>query len=343
MNSMNDVDFSPLTSSVTLSDWKQYRQWRTKTGSSNFGPLVGGALVILIIALFVGSGLFSSLRTGSSAGSFTPILLTVGFIAIIVAAAGFAYVFSLKERIRVYKFASLNQIPFTIDRHGSPHEGVIFSEGYAHILKELMILPGEIELGNYQYETGSGKSHQTHQWAYVHFELPRRLPHMILDAKSNNIFGKITNLPSGFSRSQILSLEGNFDQYFTLYAPEQYRTDALYIFTPDVMAAMIDKARHFDVEIIDNHMMLYVARIKLSDPAALQSIADMVGVIRAELNKQGARYADERVGNRAVDTIAQPGLRLKRGMNIWIFVMVGIFILYNIFPTIISFFTHLLK
>ena len=48
---------------------------------------------------------------------------------------------------------------------------------------------------------------------------------MVLDARSNNgLFGG-TNLPSQFSKDQILTLEGNFSEYFTLYCRREYERD----------------------------------------------------------------------------------------------------------------------
>lgn len=43
----------------------------------------------------------------------------------------------------------------------------------------------------------------------------------------------------------MLSLEGDFDRYFTLYCPGDYERDALYVFTPDLLALLIDESRHF--------------------------------------------------------------------------------------------------
>ena len=40
------------------------------------------------------------------------------------------------------------------------------------------------------------------------------------------------------TRTQVLSLEGDFDRYFTLYCPKEYERDALYVFTPDLMALL---------------------------------------------------------------------------------------------------------
>src|SRR5690606_7535742 len=110
--------------------------------------------------------------------------------------------------------------------------------------------------GNLRYVTGSGKSRSVHQWGFLAVGLDRRLPHMVLDSRANNRMLGLSNLPAGFRRDQILSLEGDFDRYFTLYCPKEYERDALYVFTPDLMALLIDEAAPYDVEVVDHWMLV---------------------------------------------------------------------------------------
>ena len=154
---------------------------------------------------------------------------------------------------------------------------------------------------------------------------------MVLDAKKNNMFGKISNLTDTFDRSQTLALEGDFNEYFTLYAPKQYERDALYVFTPDVMAKLIDNGAQFDMEVIDDELYIYKSgRIGLTDEAQLRSILSIFDTIAAELKDQTDYYADERVGDRAQNIVAVPGARLKHGVN-WVVVaiVVAMFVFYT--------------
>ena len=62
----------------------------------------------------------------------------------------------------------------------------------------------------------------------------------MLDARSNNgLFGG-TNLPSQFNKDQILILEGDFNEYFTLYCPREYDRDERMV--PAVAAALAGAA-----------------------------------------------------------------------------------------------------
>ena len=90
---------------------------------------------------------------------------------------------------------------------------------------------------------------------YLAITLPRRLPQMILDARSNDRgpFSSLLHRPQG---DQMLSLEGDFDRYFRLYVPNGYERDALYVFTPDLMALCIDETGDLDIEIRDDQLIV---------------------------------------------------------------------------------------
>jgi hypothetical protein len=110
----------------------------------------------------------------------------------------------------------------------------------------------ETRFGNCSYSVGvSGDTQTSISRGYLAVRLDAPLPHLVLDAKANN--GLLaTRLPGQFARDQVLQLEGDFDRYFTLYAPRQYERDALYVFTPDLMATLIDHGSDYDVEIVDD-------------------------------------------------------------------------------------------
>lgn len=183
------------------------------------------------------------------------------------------------------------------------------------------------------------------------------LPNIVLDATSNDGLFGASNLPSRFDRDQRLSLEGDFDRYFSLYCPVGYERDALYLFTPDIMARFIDNAAAVDVEIVDDWLFLYARRpFATLDPATW---AWLFSVVAALLDKfdQWARWRDERltmdaaappaaeapmpsasgeastpfvapaVALRPPPGVAPAGRRLKKGAPWAAIVVVGVFVL----------------
>lgn len=246
--------------------------------------------------------------------------------------------------VRLFRFARDNKITFLFDQPVSEaderyQEGMIFGSGHSRKIRELFRFPDGTEIANYQYVTGSGKNRQEHNWGFARFTLPRRVPHMILDARKNNFLGTLSNLPVGLRGSQRLSLEGDFDKYYTLYAPDTYKRDALYVFTPDVMAAVIDTGAQYDIELIDDHVYLYSRMIDLTSAEQLEGIMNIVTAFGAEVSAQSSRYADERINNRTQDIIAEPGRRLKqrtKTLTIITIVVVVAYYAWSIFWPLVS-------
>jgi hypothetical protein len=148
--------------------------------------------------------------------------------------------------------------------------------------------PG-VEFGNL---TPNGR--RSEGWLYLAVTLPAPLPHFILDSTANNGVG--SDLPAGIDRGQRITLEGDFDRWFRVYAPVKYGLEANYFFTPDVMAALIDDARHFNVEIVDNTLVFFTKPpADFTKPAQWESLAAILANAVPRLLSSAARYRDERV------------------------------------------------
>ncbi|WP_053353970.1 hypothetical protein [Leucobacter musarum] len=161
---------------------------------------------------------------------------------------------------------------------------------------------------------------------YFAMTLPRRLPQMVLDARSNDR-GPFSSLIHRPSEHQALSLEGDFDRYFRLYAPAGYERDALFVFTPDVMALLIDETGDLDVEIRDNRLFVYAPQgFDLDDARVWQRLARIRTVLAAQVSRQTARYVDEQLPGLAfdADTVGAGGRRLRRRLPMWVWLAIGI-------------------
>jgi hypothetical protein len=147
----------------------------------------------------------------------------------------------------------------------------------------------------------------------------------------------LTNLPVSFKNNQKLSLEGDFDKYFTLYAPKEYKRDALYIFTPDLMSLLIDESNAFDAEIVDNKLFFYSkSPFNMLDESTLKLIFKIIETVGSKLIFQTKQYTDERVDSRVVDVISEPGRRLKRRISWLAIIIVAIFVVYFLIKTFID-------
>lgn len=239
------------------------------------------------------------------------------FIGIVIFSAfGFVlYGRAARKHILIGDFARQNNLTYFSGKPDIERVGVIFNEGHSRSIADgLRSNNGDFaEIANYTYTTGSGKSSQTHTFGYMCVRLPRRLPHLLLDAKSNNLFGKISNLPSIFGPGQTLALEGDFNNYFTLYAPREYQRDALYVLTPDIMQLFIEESGSYDIEIIDDLMYIYSSEyFALDRRESLEKILAVAAKLKAKIRNQTDYYADERVGNRSINMVSTQGQRLKK-------------------------------
>ncbi len=241
---------------------------------------------------------------------------------------------TLKDIVRMRHFAQTNGLGYVSPASPVAQPGLIFNEGHSRTFKSGFSHPSGWLIANYEYTTGSGKSSRTHHYGVVQIKLPRKLPHVLLDASANNWFIG-SNLPIQFSGGQKLELEGDFNNYFTTYAPEGYGRDTLYFLTPELMAALVDYGKNYDFEVVDDNLFIYHKEIDLSlknIQVNLDYWTRFIAYFEWQFSDNVQRYADERVLNsKESNIVAKEGRRLKRGIR-WTSILVFIaYVAYMIF------------
>jgi hypothetical protein len=151
---------------------------------------------------------------------------------------------------------------------------------------------------------------------YLALTLPHQLPNMILDSKRNKpAFGSSLMYPP--TSDQRLSLEGDFNTHFDLYVPAGYERDALYIFTPDLMALLVDETGDYDVEIRGNQLLVHApGGIDLSLPSTWDWIARVMSLVGAKMWSRTGQYADGRTTMPGVYPMAGGGELLRRARRL---------------------------
>lgn len=130
------------------------------------------------------------------------------------------------------------------------------------------------------------------QVTVVVLPLHRPVPNMILQGKQQSIFSK---LGIAMNESQKLALEGDFNSYFTLYCPNGYERDALYVFTPDVMAKMIDAYGVTDIEFVDDRLLLYAPLDAFYSSGKIGQVKALAAFLAEKIDRQTRLYVDETV------------------------------------------------
>ncbi len=326
------IDFDPLLTPASREEVSAWRAQAKASGATwaNWNPnqIIGIVMVVPVALgmLAVGGGmativLSAVVESDSPLLAILPLILFLGFVAIVafivVRAIG-----SFNRRwelwMRMDRFARQNGMTFSPLDSQPSYPGAVFQLGSSRqSVDHVRSSSGRFfDFGNYRYTTGSGKNRSTRTWGFLAFNLDRKLPHMVLDSKANNSFFG-SNLPATFDKDQILSLEGDFNEYFTLYCPQQYERDALYVFTPDLMALLIDEAAPFDVEIVDDWMFVYSnVPFTTGDAQMYARLFRIIDTVGAKTLTQTDRYVDSRVGDFSANIVAPEGARLKRGVSV---------------------------
>ena len=325
---------SPLTDPVDRAGLREYRARLPPSLRPSILPIVGIVLAGGILILFAGGLRGERLPEPGQWIASVPYL---AIPAILILSA----VRSLRKRnghrqYRLFRFANANGLGYEPLSGPLAWPGMIFDAGKNAAGHDLVHGPDGLVVGNYRYVTGSGKQRRVHLWGFAALRLGTELPHIVLDAKSNNSVLGSSNLPSPFDRAQRLGLEGDFDRYFALLCPAGYESDALYLFTPDIMARFIDHAAEFDVEIVDDRLYLYSRRdLSTLDPetwvwlwATLDALADKIA--RWERWRDGRLGSTTVIASEGAQTIVRPprgvapaGRRLHRKSH-WIWVVIGL-------------------
>jgi hypothetical protein len=344
------IDYSALGSAVTKQDVAAYRAElsRTKPGTGTGGWVVVAILIgamalfgSMFLAILLPALATASQSSGAGVGIVAVLVPLLLFAALIVGVVLLVRYFGTKrfERyVRLDRFAKANGLIFSPVDPNPNYPGAIFGAGHSRSAYEHFRSASDryLDFGNYRYTTGSGKNRTTHTWGFMALQLDRALPHMVLDSQANNFLG--SNLPASFSKDQVLSLEGDFDRYFTLYCPKEYERDALYVFTPDLMALCIDNAAPFDIEIVDKWMFVYsAAPFDMSTGPIYQRLFGIVDTVGAKTLTQTDRYSDERVANFAANYVAPQGARLKRGVPVAAIIIGAVVLGFWIIPQIVFF------
>lgn len=326
-------DRGALTDPVEPGALREFRRWAVAAGYPDMGSRMVGAVVWCIVLCLLGAGV---MVLGVSVVVLLAGMATRGnavalLIAALISTAGFGYllvrglraivrreirlVFVKRRRFRLSRFAAANRMFYQPELRNPPVIGSLFAGGTGRVATDVIssISGRGFEVGSYRF-SGDATTIASPGWGFLRVQLDRHMPHMIMVARVGPGRLDRVQLPVAFRRDQVLSLEGDFDRFFTLYAPVQYKRDALYVFTPDLMALLIDELRGHHVEILDDSMLIYSPRpFDLTEDASWDRIARILDTVAAKSDRQTARYIDARSPHPGF--VASDGRRLRVGVS----------------------------
>ena len=353
MTFMVRFNTDPLVAPLTPQEIHALKQRRARgefgTPAPNYyvAITIGGVVCVCVQLLTVAGPLIrATTPLGEPPQFLWPLILLILGIAAICAAALFMVIRSHRRQQLLWsllaRFADANGMRFGIHSANPRYPGVLFNEGQSRASTFHLFSPTGVlaDVGGYEYITGGGQNSSAHRWHFAAFRLPHPVPHLLLDAKANNMW-KLTNLPKAFASSQRISLGEPFDSHYQLYAPEGYGRDAFQLLPPHVMDALLRTPIVYDIEMVDTWLFCYTqSQQDLTNPATWRLLETIANGVLGSLAPVVNRYSDSRAligatgnasyGPGAPVQIAPQGTRLRRGVNVSAFIGLAIFLAYLI-------------
>lgn len=154
------------------------------------------------------------------------------------------------------QFAAANGYQWSqFDDNWAALDGALFRLGASRTVRDMVTgayLGYPIALFDYSFATGSGKSRRVHPYTVFRLQCDTAMPDLLLETVSSySSDSMMGHLP------EQVKLEGDFSKYFNLTIQKGYEVEALEIFTPDVMAVLMDKCRTLSLEIVKDHLFIY--------------------------------------------------------------------------------------
>jgi hypothetical protein len=141
--------------------------------------------------------------------------------------------------------------------------------------------------------------------------LKKEFPHIFLDGHTGDKAG--THRYS-IDRSNRISLEGDFDKYFQVFAPNGYKSIALAVLTPDVMQTLVDESERFDVEIFGSHLRIISKKKVYGKPGRERAILESAKKLLAEINhleKSWSKENSQNARNMLLKLYDDPAIKLR--------------------------------
>lgn len=185
-----------------------------------------------------------------------------GFYALIIP---FIYLIFVQNKIRSVfwkEFAEINNwkyqnnVPeglfnFSFTGNVNGEMGLMFKQGHSGTISNEIsgkISDRDFKIFCYQFTTGHGKHSTIHYYTVFSFKSSGTFPHIYLNRKGNS-----WSIDAG----DIIPLPKEFEEKFSLYAPKKYEIEALEIFTPDILVKILEKEFSYDVEFIDQEILVF--------------------------------------------------------------------------------------
>lgn len=263
MSDIDKINYEPLEAdkhAFTMA-YKQHTLLNTTT--------LGGGILLFIVGFF-------------ALNSFM-----IGWIGLALAILRLFY---LSAQVRSFKngvweqFATANDWPIglALDPATLLPLSLLFGrdQSYSPVI-DAVLGDANADMFVYQTVTGSGKSQQTYVFTIARVMMPAAMPHIFLRAKGN----VWSTVRPEFEDHETLSLEGDFNDYFSLQIEEGQEVNVLEILTPDVMQSLVSYSQKEDIEILGKSLF-FILSGDARTPESTNKLVESVAALSSQIAEQ---------------------------------------------------------
>lgn len=317
------MNYDPLSYRVTARDVDEFSPGSRSSDRASAAAIVVLVFIVPVVVLLITLVISPQSENVPIVGVLLGgcVVLALGILLIITSVQSWRW----RDRVRLARFAAANGLDYRYDVPAPEYPGEPFRPhpGVTHAYRDVLIPESSgVVIGNYRNLIGSKVDGE---FGFVAVQLDTVVPHLRLVPRTGAPEWATRTVGSEFE-NRVLSLEGDFDKHFRLYVPQDYEGDALYIFTPDLMAVLIDNATRMSVEVLDSWLFVYApGTLRLARPEVLDTVFGIVDAVAPKAIKQTHNYRDERTNTAGPRTIARQGRRLQSGVTVGgLVVLVGL-------------------
>jgi len=246
--------------------------WNALSVQWQFWATTAGVVMITIVL---------AIMTNGNTIAFFPLAIIAVYIAVV----------QNETRTSFWKrFAEVNGWRYAESGDPSIEQGMMFEQGNSRRITH--VIEGGIDerrfrIFNYEFSIGSGKNKKTYYYAAFAFRFNGLFPHIYLNHRRNSY---------SIRAGEEVPLPEEFKEKFSLSAPRKYEIEALAIFTPDVLARLLDNGFAHDVEFVDQEVIIFAdGRINTFD--ALEKEFDQALALEDMLDEKLDRFKFQPIGD----------------------------------------------
>lgn len=175
--------------------------------------------------------------------------------------------------------------------------GALFEQGHSRKLSRMAAgsYHGHpIRFFHYSFTLGSDRQ-RTRDFTVTEITLGGLVPNILVESRNTFDFMSFR----GNAHHVEIPFESNFRDHFIAYTQTDFEIEAFEIFTPDVMEALIAKAKGFDFEFIENKLYVFKEGI-ITSRGEMAKLLDLAKYLIAALAPRLARLNDDVAAHHAV-------------------------------------------